>query len=91
MVVIGGNETYFWHDAWLGDCPLSESLPQLFEIYEQQNLTVREMADRKSDVGRRSGSTTTCSLAAYVVMTRTGDATLRLEETSVGEDDHFES
>ena len=46
MIVIGGNETNFWHDAWLGDSPLCESLPQLYEICEQQQLTVREMADR---------------------------------------------
>ena len=44
--LLGGNKTSFWHDAWLGDSPLSESLPQLFEVCEQQNVTVREMAER---------------------------------------------
>ena len=42
----GGNETSFWHNLWLGDSPLPESLPRLFEICDQQNLTVKEMIDR---------------------------------------------
>jgi hypothetical protein len=45
MLVVGGNETDFWHDAWCGDVSLCEKFPGLFVVCNQQQKTVKEMHD----------------------------------------------
>lgn len=35
-----GLQTRFWHDCWLGNCPLKVSFPNLFEITSQPDIDV---------------------------------------------------
>ena len=45
MCVVSGKDTSFWRDAWLGDTSLYEVFSRLFEICNNQDSTVRELAD----------------------------------------------
>jgi hypothetical protein len=39
--IIGdGKKVRFWHDTWLGDCPLKISFPHLYFICNQQDVSV---------------------------------------------------
>jgi hypothetical protein len=37
-----GKKTRFWHDVWLGECPLRISFSNFFEMYHQQNCSVHQ-------------------------------------------------
>ena len=37
-----GKNTSFWEDTWLGDRPLSEEYPSLFNIVRRKNVTVED-------------------------------------------------
>ena len=41
-----GNIVDCWHDAWCGPTPLKEQFPNLFEICNEQNITVAKIAQR---------------------------------------------
>jgi hypothetical protein len=39
-VVGDGKKAHFWHDTWIGECPLKIAFPHLFEICNQQDSSV---------------------------------------------------
>ena len=39
-----GDSTSFWKDSWIGDTLLKEKFPQLFDICNNPEATVAEMA-----------------------------------------------
>ena len=39
-VEVGGQQTRFWHDNWLGDCPLKIKFYRLFQITSEPDLEV---------------------------------------------------
>jgi hypothetical protein len=39
-----GKLTSFWHDAWCSSHPLRDSFPDIFNICNEQNMTVAEAA-----------------------------------------------
>jgi len=39
-----GSNTDFWLDAWCGDIPLMEKFPELYEICNDQKITVERVA-----------------------------------------------
>jgi hypothetical protein len=41
-----GRKTDFWEDAWCGLVSLREKFPELYEICEDQNKSVAELAAR---------------------------------------------
>jgi hypothetical protein len=48
VVKIGnGEDTDFWLDAWCGDTTLKEKFSDLFEISEEQNISVAAMAGNR--------------------------------------------
>jgi hypothetical protein len=48
VVKIGnGEDTDFWLDAWCGDTALKEKFSDLFEISEEQNISVAAMAGNR--------------------------------------------
>lgn len=40
MEIISGNQTRFWKDCWLGDCPLEISFHKLYLIASQPDIKV---------------------------------------------------
>ena len=38
MEIISGNQTRFWKDCWLGDCPLEISFHKLYLIASQPDI-----------------------------------------------------
>ena len=41
-----GDSTSFWKDSWIGDTPLKEKFPQLFDICNNPEATVAKMAQQ---------------------------------------------
>jgi hypothetical protein len=50
MLVVGGGETDFWHDAWCGDFSLYEKFYNLYEICNQKDCTVKALAQTNWDL-----------------------------------------
>jgi hypothetical protein len=46
MVVGNGKMTDFWRDTWCGACSLQDKFPELFEICNENSLSVAGMAQR---------------------------------------------
>jgi len=46
MLMGDGKITDFWRDAWCGLIPLKEKFPVLFDICNEQNSSVFEMAQK---------------------------------------------
>jgi hypothetical protein len=44
-VVGNGKKPRFWHEVWLGECPLRIKFNKLFVIYKQQNWEVARVLD----------------------------------------------
>jgi len=42
MQVVSGRQTRFWHDCWLGDCPLKLEFPNIFKITVQPDIDVHQ-------------------------------------------------
>jgi hypothetical protein len=40
-----GEKIRFWHDVWIGGCPLKIAYPNIFEISNQQEWTVRRILE----------------------------------------------
>lgn len=40
-----GKKIRFWHDVWLGNCPLKIKFPKLFRISRQQDWSVMELKE----------------------------------------------
>jgi hypothetical protein len=43
-----GKKCFFWHDVWLGACPLKIQFPILFSYCGQQDKTMAEVFDGQS-------------------------------------------
>jgi hypothetical protein len=46
MLIGNGKCTSFWEDAWCSPVCLRKLFPKLFEVCEDQAISVREAADR---------------------------------------------
>lgn len=44
-----GSHIWFWYDIWHGTCPLKTIFPKIFEICNQQNITVSEVPTKGAD------------------------------------------
>ena len=47
MRICNGELTDFWHDAWCLDSPLKDRFPDLFDICQNQKITVADMAKKR--------------------------------------------
>jgi len=50
-----GKKVRFWHDIWLGNCPLKIEFPRLYRINRQQDFSVSDLreVDWNLDLRRR--------------------------------------
>lgn len=53
MQVKNGRQTDFWNDGWTGNGTLREQFGGLYEICQEQTISVRKMADRNWDLNFR--------------------------------------
>jgi hypothetical protein len=53
-----GKKVRFWHDIWLGNCPLKIKFPRLYRISRQQDFSVSDLreVDWNLDLRRRLGN-----------------------------------
>jgi hypothetical protein len=54
MVIGNGQKTRFWEDIWLGDTPLKDQYPMLYNIVNHANVTVAQaLASNALNIGFR--------------------------------------
>jgi hypothetical protein len=59
MVIGNGQKTRFWEDIWLGDTPLKDQYPMLYNIVNHTNVTVAQaLASNALNIGFRRVLTT---------------------------------
>jgi hypothetical protein len=59
MIIGNGQKTRFWEDIWLGDTPLKDQYPMLYNILNHTNVTVAQaLASNALNIGFRRVLTT---------------------------------
>lgn len=61
-----GKSTLFWHDAWLGDKPLKETLPSLFQAARFKNRTVSKELQGTNWIKSVKKISTTAQIMEYI-------------------------
>jgi hypothetical protein len=51
MYIVGnGEKARFWHDVWVGECPLKIAFPHLFEICDHQDWSFQRVYNNQGEL-----------------------------------------